>query len=474
VQGPVDPGWRGVLGRLARIGASPEDSRDETLRKETLVLAAVLITALAVAWVVAYSVLGRYLSAAIPLAYQIVSVINLIVFAKTRRYRFFRACELGLSFALPFALQLSLGGFVPSSGVVLWSFTAPLGALLFSGRREAARWFIAFLVIVGLSAALDPLLSNQADIPRAVVVLFFALNVLGVTGTCYLLLHYFVRERDRAAEIIASERERSELLLLNILPEPIAERLKGGESLIADGAPEVGVLFADIVDFTPISEAMDPEDIVRLLNEVFTRFDVLAADHGLEKIKTIGDAYMVASGLLERGEHHADELARMALDMQQATRGLRTGQLQLRIGIDIGPVVAGVIGRSKFIYDLWGDTVNTASRMESHGIPGTIQGTRACVCLPGSVVQVRGTWLDRDQGERHAAHVPAHRSKGRNPTRCRPCQSRSGSWARSPHPRQRSAHPRRLVRAHGSRLGPRAPWLARGRACPRPGPRRSR
>jgi adenylate cyclase len=361
------------VGWLARIGASPEDGREEALRKETLVLAAVLITALAVAWVVAYAALGLYVSAAIPLAYQIVSVINLVVFAKTRRYRFFRACELGLSLLLPFALQLSLGGFLPSSGVVLWSFTAPLGALLFSGRREAARWFVAFLILVALSAVLDPLLTNEADISRQTVILFFALNVLGVTGTCYFLLHYFVRERDRAAEMIAAERERSERLLLNVLPGPIAERLKAGELLIADGTPEVGVLFADIAGFTPMSEAMTPQDIVRLLNEVFTRFDDLAAHHGLEKIKTIGDAYMVASGLWERGDRHAEDLARMALDMRQEARGF--GALQLRIGVDVGPVVAGVMGRSKFIYDLWGDTVNTASRMESHGIPGAIQVT---------------------------------------------------------------------------------------------------
>jgi adenylate cyclase len=250
------PRLRGVVGRLARIGASPEDSREEALRKETLVLAAVLVTALAVGWVVAYAALGLYLAAALPLVYQIVSITNLVVFAKTRRYRFFRACELGLSLVLPFALQLSLGGFVPSSGVVLWSFTAPLGALLFSGRRQAARWFAAFLVLVGLSAALDPLLTNESEIPTAIVILFFALNVLGVTGTCYFLLHYFVGERDRAAEVLAAERERSERLLLNVLPAPIAERLKGGESLIADGAADVGVLFADIAGFTPMSEAM--------------------------------------------------------------------------------------------------------------------------------------------------------------------------------------------------------------------------
>src|SRR5207244_13070184 len=153
---------------------------DGGLRNVTLGLAAGLIGALAVMWVVAHSVLGLYLSAAIPLAYQIVSLSNLIVFAKTRRYRFFRTCELGLSLVLPFALQLSLGGFVPSSGVVLWSFTAPLGALLFSGRREASRWFGAFVVVIGLSAALDPFLANKtAEIPRGLVIAFFALNVLG-------------------------------------------------------------------------------------------------------------------------------------------------------------------------------------------------------------------------------------------------------------------------------------------------------
>lgn len=366
--------WRGSLGRLATIGALPTDSRDEALRKETLVLSAGLITALASVWVVSYWALGLYVAAAIPLTYQVVSVINLILFAKTKRYRFFRTCELGLSLALPFILQLSLGGFVPSSGVALWSFTAPLGALLFSGRREAIRWFLAFLGLMALAGVLDPVLANKtAQIPTSVIIMFFVLNVLGVTGTCFFLLHYFVRERDIAAAMVAAERERSERLLLNVLPEPIAERLKAGESVIADGASEVGVLFADIAGFTPLSETMAPEDVVRLLDEAFTVFDGLAAEHRLEKIKTIGDAYMAASGLLQRSARHAEDLAEMALAMQREVRRLRG--LQLRIGIDIGPVVAGVIGRSKFIYDLWGDTVNTASRMESHGIPGAIQVT---------------------------------------------------------------------------------------------------
>jgi class 3 adenylate cyclase len=364
-----------ALARLAKIGSMPGDSPDEALRKETLVLSASVITALAFAWVVTYWLLGLHLPAVIPFTYQVISIVNLVVFARTKRYRFFRACALGLSLLLPFFLQLSLGGFVPSSGVVLWSFTAPVGALLFAGRKQASRWFGGFVAVLMLSGALDPLLAPPR-IPSLIVVTFFVMNVLGVTGTCYFLLHHFVRERERYAEALAVERDRSERLLLNVLPEPIAVRLKAGESPIADGAADVGVLFADIAGFTPMAESMAPDEVVRILNDVFSAFDDLAATHGLEKIKTIGDAYMVASGLLGPDPRHAEKMADMAIAMRDEVARRGDGlALSLRIGVDIGPVVAGVIGRSKFSYDLWGDTVNTASRMESHGVPGSIQVT---------------------------------------------------------------------------------------------------
>jgi class 3 adenylate cyclase len=363
---------RGWAGRVARIGALASDSDEEALRKGTLVLFVSFTAVVSSVWVATYFALGLYLSAAIPLGYQAVSVANLAVFAKTKRYRFFRACELGLGLVLPFLLQLSLGGFVNASAIVLWSFSAPLGALLFSTRRAAAGWFGAFVAVVGLSVALDPLLPQRAEVTHGTEIALFAVNILGVTGTSYVLLQYFVRERDLASAIIAAERERSDRLLLNVLPEPIAERLKSGESQIADRVGEAGVLFADLVQFTALSETLAPEALVRLLDDVFTLFDGLVAEHRLEKIKTIGDAYMVASGLLGNSSDHAEHLAKTALEMQEAI-GRRP--LQLRIGIDIGPVVAGVIGRRRFIYDLWGDTVNTASRMESHGLPGTIQVT---------------------------------------------------------------------------------------------------
>jgi class 3 adenylate cyclase len=361
-----------TLDRLAAIAGLETDTREEALRKRILVLAAATITALSVVWVITYWILGLHFAAAIPFAYQLVSIVNLIIVARTGRYRFFRACELGLSLILPFLLQLSLGGFVASSGVVLWSFTAPLGALLFSTRRAASRWFVAFLLVVVAAGLLDASRGDAgADIPSAIVIVFFVMNVVGVTGTSYFLMHYFVRERDEMAAIVEDERARSERLLLNVLSAEIAERLKAGESVIADRASRVGVLFADIAGFIPLSETMTPDDVVRLLNEVFSVFDELTEEHGLEKIKTIGDAYMVASGLLDSRPSHADDLARMALAMQREMAPFP--QLDLRIGIDIGPVVAGVIGRSKFIYDLWGDTVNTASRMESHGLPNVVQ-----------------------------------------------------------------------------------------------------
>jgi class 3 adenylate cyclase len=174
------------------------------------------------------------------------------------------------------------------------------------------------------------------------------------------------------------EREKSERLLLNVLPDSIAARLKQTEGVIADAFPEVTVLFADIVDFTGRSERITPEQVVEALNELFSVFDRLTRQRGLEKIKTIGDAYMVVGGLPEPRSDHAEAVAEMALAMlgEVAGRSDPGGQpLQVRIGIDTGPVVAGVIGTSRFSYDLWGDTVNTASRMESTGVPGCIQVT---------------------------------------------------------------------------------------------------
>jgi class 3 adenylate cyclase/CheY-like chemotaxis protein len=203
---------------------------------------------------------------------------------------------------------------------------------------------------------------------------------------------------------LLEEQGKSERLLLNILPRPIAERLKQSEGVIADNFPDVTVLFADIVDFTKLSARVPPADVVAMLNEVFSKFDQLAEKHGLEKIKTIGDAYMVVGGLPTPRPDHAEAVADMALDMRGAVAGQHRatgGLLTVRIGIHTGPVIAGVIGTKKFIYDLWGDTVNIASRMESLGAPASIQVTAATYeRLRGRYVfEGRGTVQVKGKGE---------------------------------------------------------------------------
>jgi class 3 adenylate cyclase/CheY-like chemotaxis protein len=198
--------------------------------------------------------------------------------------------------------------------------------------------------------------------------------------------------------LLQHEQSKSERLLLNILPQPIAERLKQVPGVIADRFDMVTVLFADIVGFTELAAGIAPEVLVGMLNEIFSRFDQLADQHGLEKIKTIGDSYMAVGGLPMPRHDHASAIAALALDMQDAVRLLSNGALSVRIGVHSGPVVAGVIGTKKFSYDLWGDTVNVASRMESHGQAGAIQLSAATYeliqhayqCAPRGLIQVKG------------------------------------------------------------------------------------
>jgi class 3 adenylate cyclase len=232
------------------------------------------------------------------------------------------------------------------------------------------RWSLLVVAWFAGAPLLFRTLVDPEPLPRVLndsvpdVVLFAAVLLLG--------------EAVRTRRALRLEQEKSERLLLNVLPAPIAARLKQTEGVIADGFPEVTVLFADIVDFTRRSERIAPEQVVQALNDLFSAFDQHARQRGLEKIKTIGDAYMVAGGLPDPRPDHAVAVAEMAMAMRDevARRTDPGGQpLAVRIGIDTGPVVAGVIGTSKFSYDLWGDTVNMASRMESQGIAGCIQVT---------------------------------------------------------------------------------------------------
>ena len=247
--------------------------------------------------------------------------------------------------------------------------------------------------ILEITQPLDTLTQNTKSELKNLFLLLVGLSFLGVTGLILAISRLRQnakqleqRVRERTAQLqetnveLLKEQEKSDRLLLNILPESIAARLKDGQSSIADGFAEVTILFADIVGFTVLSAQRSPEELLDFLNEIFSAFDYLTEKYGLEKIKTIGDAYMVVGGLPNPSTNHAESIAEMALDMQDELAKFNAkhhAEINIRIGINTGPAIAGVIGTKKFIYDLWGDAVNTASRMESHGIAGAIQVTQS-------------------------------------------------------------------------------------------------
>jgi guanylate cyclase len=305
--------------------------------------------------------------------------------------------------------MLALGGFINSSAVILWSFISPLGAMLFAEHKQSPRWLYFYLILVILSGFIQPHLRYAQITPQTLVTAFFVLNIGAVSSIAFVLLHYFVDQKELAFKLLRIEQDRSESLLLNILPREIAARLKAGEQTIADHHPMVSILFADLVGFTPMSAQISPAEIVETLNSIYSHFDILVEQYGVEKIQTIGDGYMVASGLPRPRVDHALVLARLALKMNEFIASLAPvgeHRLAFRIGINSGDVIAGVIGRKKFAYSVWGDTVNTASRMESHGIPGKIQISQATyelikesfVCQPHGLMDVKGkgqmeTWF---------------------------------------------------------------------------------
>lgn len=404
------------------IGSDERDSSAERVRKALLVTVSLMVLPAAVLWGTLYWIFDERTAAWFPWGYFVLSVLSLGLFAFTRSYRFLRAAQLLLILLAPFLLSLSLGGLVPSSGVVLWSFLAPAGAIVFDRPRRAWAWFAAFLALLAASVPLAPVVrSSPVELPSDLVLAFAGLNIGAVSLISFTLLVLFAQQRETA-------QQRVEDLLLNVLPAEIAERLQRDRQSIADQFDEASVLFADVVNFTPLSSRLPPSEVVGLLDRLFTEFDELADRYEVEKIKTIGDCYMVAAGVPRPRQDHAHALAHMALDMRdRAAAYLRTdgGSLQLRIGINSGPVVAGVIGRRRFIYDLWGDAVNTASRMESHGSPGQIQITRATweLIRDGFVCEPRGTVDVKGKGPMETWYLVGVRSTESAPTTSPPTAS---------------------------------------------------
>ena len=267
-------------------------------------------------------------------------------------------------------IQWRIGGVFDSSLVLAWTFVGPVIALMFFSLRHSLIWFLLYLVNVAITVVFDDFFSMHGhQLGAETRVFFFAMNV----GVSSLIVFFFAGYFVTTA---INEREKANRLLLNILPRKAAQVLKTQQGVIDEQYDDVTVLFADIVNFTQYASHVSAEQLVGKLNEIVFRFDELKDHHGLEKIKTIGDAYMVAGGLPEPKPGHGEAIAALALDMLatiKKTERANGVSFSLRIGMHRGPVVAGVIGKSKFAYDLWGDTVNIASRMESSGMENSIQ-----------------------------------------------------------------------------------------------------
>lgn len=386
------------------------DTQEDKLRKSLLIFAAAFMTLAVMLWLAIYWMMGIKFSSNVPLGYQIISVGSLLYYVRTRNFDVLRIVQLSLFLFAPFVMQWSIGDYVSASGVALWALLAPIGALVVSGWKESIPWFIAYIVLTALSGFFDYYLStgSTTSIPMNTIGIFFALNFTAMSCILYFLVRYFVIETekiktllDQQHALLAEEQKKSERVLFNVLPSNIAERLKNSNGLIADGYADVTVMFADLVNFTQLTEQMSPEQMVGLLNTVFSGFDDLSEKYGLEKIKTIGDAYMVVGGLSRERPDYVEDMANMAIEMLDFVSRhpvLVKRSQGIHIGIATGPVVAGVIGTKRFIYDLWGDTVNIASRLTDDAKEGDILTDKATynrlrlefLFEPPSVINIKG------------------------------------------------------------------------------------
>jgi len=396
----LPPALSRFVARLARLGVEPHDTLEVLAWKAVLNVGLVIAITVLVPLGLMYWAFGEVLASAAFFAVSFGGLLHLVLVALwPSNYRLLMDVLAVLALAAHLMATLALGGFTNAGGIMLWGMVFPVTIMLMAyGPRRAAWWFAAYTLNLLLGIFLPQ--RSTTFIPPLLAQAVFAVNLMVISGFLLFPIAFFFAQRNLAFRLLRSEQEKAETLLLNILPPEIANILKNEPRTIAEQFEGASVLFADVVNFTPMSAKMTPVELVELLNEVFTHFDALVEKYGLEKIKTIGDCYMVASGVPRPRPDHAQALTRMALEMQAYVqhRQFRGQTLSFRIGINSGPVVAGVIGRKKFIYDLWGDAVNTASRMESHGQGNSIQITRATyelihsefVCEPRGTVQVKG------------------------------------------------------------------------------------
>ncbi len=386
---------------VARIGLRPDDS-DEWRLWKMIGISTVVWTGIPFQLLIGatYLFFNEPVIGLVTIGFGLIMLLGVFSYALTRRFMPHNFLWLGIALVSPLSACLMLGGLGASGASFMWALLAPLLSLVTAPPRYVFFWLAAFVAALLAVLALQPRFGYGNSLPTWLISVMSVMNIALVSALLVLALYYFVVQNQRLLRLLNREREKSDNLLLNILPAEVAALLRETNDTIADHYAAASVLFADVVDFTPLSATLTPVELVEMLNQVFSAFDDMVAAYGLEKIKTIGDCYMVASGVPQPRSDHAPALVTLALQMRDyaGQHEFLGHRLRFRIGINSGPVVAGVIGHRKFIYDLWGDAVNTASRMESHGQAETIQITESTYdlirdgfdCVPRGVITVKG------------------------------------------------------------------------------------
>ena len=388
--------WPRFVGFLFSIGEYPEESPEQQARRRIWIAAALASLLINIPFIFRWLDLGftRVAVATAVIFYVVAPSTFVVLYFKPRSYVAMVQTVAVFATLQQIYLTWLFGGFHESGLAALLGLALALVLLILLGRGAGLFWFVMFIAQVIFAMVISGRVEPTYEFGNPAIE--SGLNTI-VTGLIVMaVLLYFIRQRDRF-------QQQSDDLLHNILPDEIANRLKEDTSMIADDFAKASVLFADLVDFTPMSADMSPPELVGLLNSVFTKFDEFVAELGLEKIKTVGDEYMAAAGVPIARDDHAEAIAELALRIRNhmAEHEVDGHQLSLRIGISSGPVVAGIIGTHKFSYDMWGDTVNTASRMESEGIAGKIQVSPATYELirRAYVFEPRGTITVKGKGE---------------------------------------------------------------------------
>lgn len=372
--------------RIGRIGADPVDSEEVSLQKTLLINFAGSMAVMAFFWGLLYFYFDEVLAGMIPFTYSIISLISLAIFSKTKSFTIFLISQLFFSLMLPFFLMISLGGFSESSAVIIWSLTSPLGALVLKGRKEALYWFVALIVLLIVSVFLEGTYPFKNNLPENIKLGFFAMNIAGMALTSFIIVRYFVGEKNLALTILESKHEWiKNAFSAYVSPNLVEYLIKHPADLKLGGERrECTFVFTDLVGFTPLVEQSDPATLVAYLNEYFEGMTEIVFRHEGTVSKIVGDAIAVMFSAPVVQKDHAQKAVTCALEMdayaqkfalEKQKLGLDLGRT--RIGVNTGSVIIGNIGsKNQLDYRALGDAINTAARLES---ANKQLGTRVCV-----------------------------------------------------------------------------------------------